>query len=702
MFLIQSKDFLYPRAFSSCLINKVYLFCPTEDEDEDERFITSVNRLLQSGGGPRHLYIRCKLITKSLNFRRDRLQELIIFAQDKTLACQLLTPILTELNERNLICDRLMNSTLDYNSKVVFRLRSVNRNNFISLIIASLIRHVKLGDCYLIVSKLNGKTRFTCYENSFEKKDRLEIKLVKYNNSKNVLISCRCDPFFPLINWTDDIIDLPSQSTQNPTVYTRIKRLTPLNGEDYLFNLIIASTCLLLVPLVVGINITKEVVKRRIAWLKRPRKEGLLDAIEAQLEQLSKETQSSITSQTTRDTSSDFASIIEEELLFFYRKKLWETNNPIYGPTNLLGFSNRNPGGSSGGEAVLLSGQGSILGVGSDIGGSLRIPSHMAGTCALKLTPNRIGSRKIKGVQVGQEVVKSCYGPMARDIDTIRYFLENVLVDEYFKMDPLAYPIPFNKEMYNSTRKLKIGYYDSLNYCKSFPVVRRSIKMAKEQLEKKGYELVPFELPDVEYALSLFIISLYGDNGKSIADATEHDELSSAIKISATLCQIAKPMKYIIGYIAKLIKPDLGRAVLDLLRIRSVSGWWKHTHEANMYRNKVWDKWNSLGLDAVLCPTFPCPAVELGKFSFAASASFYTGIYNLLSCPAGSLPMTKVTAEDEMESKKYQSVTTPEKVLKDQCTSGSIGLSCSVQIVTKPFQDELCLRIMKDLEVSSA
>lgn len=379
----------------------------------------------------------------------------------------------------------------------------------------------------------------------------------------------------------------------------------------------------------------------------------------------------------------------------------WETNNPIFGPTNLLGFNKRNPGGSSGGEAVLLSGNGSILGLGSDIGGSLRIPSNMNGTYTLKLTPNRIGNRGTKGVQIGQDVVRSCYGPMTRDVDTIHYFMENVLVDEYFKMDPLAFPMPFNKQEYNSTRKLRIGYYDSLDYIKSVPVVRRAVQMAKEKLEKKGYELVPYKLPDVEYGLTLFISSLFGDNGKSIADATKDDELSSAIKLSAILCQISKPMKYIIGKIGLFVNPSLGTAVLNLLRIRSVTDWWRHTDEVNRYRNKVWDEWNDMGLDAVICPTFPCPAIGHGKFGLAAPASYYTGVYNLLSCPAGSLPMTRVTKQDEIDTQKYVASSTPEKIIKEDFIQGSVGLPCNVQVVTRPFKDELCLRVMKDLEVSS-
>lgn len=94
-------------------------------------------------------------------------------------------------------------------------------------------------------------------------------------------------------------------------------------------------------------------------------------------------------------------------------------------------------------------------------------------------------------------------------------------------------------------------------------------------------------------------------------------------------------MKYIIGKIALIIIPSLGESIINLLRIQSVAEWWRHTNAANNYRNKVWDEWNRMGLDAVICPTFPCAALELGSFALTASASFYTGVYNLLSCPAG-------------------------------------------------------------------
>jgi hypothetical protein len=67
-----------------------------------------------------------------------------------------------------------------------------------------------------------------------------------------------------------------------------------------------------------------------------------------------------------------------------------ECSNPIYGTTVNPHNLKRGPGGSSGGEACILGAEASILGWGSDIGGSLRIPSHFCGTSCLKPTSGRL------------------------------------------------------------------------------------------------------------------------------------------------------------------------------------------------------------------------------------------------------------------------------------------------------------------------
>src|SRR5581483_367781 len=68
----------------------------------------------------------------------------------------------------------------------------------------------------------------------------------------------------------------------------------------------------------------------------------------------------------------------------------YETNNPLYGRTYSAWDLSRTPGGSSGGEAAAISAGLSAAGIGSDGGGSIRVPAHFSGICGLKPTPGRI------------------------------------------------------------------------------------------------------------------------------------------------------------------------------------------------------------------------------------------------------------------------------------------------------------------------
>lgn len=68
----------------------------------------------------------------------------------------------------------------------------------------------------------------------------------------------------------------------------------------------------------------------------------------------------------------------------------YDCGNPIFGQTLNPYNLQKTPGGSSGGEGALIGGGGSILGIGTDIGGSVRIPASFCGICAFKPTSKRL------------------------------------------------------------------------------------------------------------------------------------------------------------------------------------------------------------------------------------------------------------------------------------------------------------------------
>ncbi|NWH20434.1 VDHAP protein, partial [Grus americana] len=124
----------------------------------------------------------------------------------------------------------------------------------------------------------------------------------------------------------------------------------------------------------------------------------------------------------------------------------YDCSNLIFGQTlNPLNHQ-KSPGGSSGGEGALIAGGGSILGIGSDVGGSIRLPSSFCGLCGLKPTGNRISPSTCND-RTFVLAVTGTLGPMARDVDSLALCMKALLCEEMFRLDPTVPPLPFDEEV---------------------------------------------------------------------------------------------------------------------------------------------------------------------------------------------------------------------------------------------------------------
>ncbi|NXS60564.1 VDHAP protein, partial [Brachypteracias leptosomus] len=126
----------------------------------------------------------------------------------------------------------------------------------------------------------------------------------------------------------------------------------------------------------------------------------------------------------------------------------YDCSNLIFGQTlNPLNHQ-KSPGGSSGGEGALIAGGGSLLGIGSDVAGSIRLPSSFCGLCGLKPTGNRIStSPSAYSDRMFVLAVTGMLGPMARDVDSLALCMKALLCQEMFRLDPTVPPLPFNEQV---------------------------------------------------------------------------------------------------------------------------------------------------------------------------------------------------------------------------------------------------------------
>ncbi|NXA31428.1 FAAH1 hydrolase, partial [Eudromia elegans] len=376
----------------------------------------------------------------------------------------------------------------------------------------------------------------------------------------------------------------------------------------------------------------------------------------------------------------------------------YDCSNAIFGQTLSPLNHEKSPGGSSGGEGALIAGGGSILGIGSDVGGSIRLPSSFCGLCGLKPTSDRLSVwyTCLLKVHVGSPPpppVPCALGPMARDVDSLALCMKALLCEEMFRLDPTVPPIPFNEEVYLSSAALRIGYYDTDGYFPLPPCVRRAVRETRDALRAAGHELVPFTPPRVHYVMTeLFLKAFFADGGRAFLDLFTGNIVDPGLKTQVNCYKIPTLGKKLLALILKPL-------VITMISIcRSVNNMWKHQHQIMAYRTEFIATWRNLGLDVVLCPVLG-PAFTLGYPGRLLTAISSTMLYNVLNFPAGVVPVSRVTEADEEELNLYRGYSDDpwDRTLK-QAVRGGVGLPVAVQCVALPWQEELCLRFMKEVE----
>ena len=164
------------------------------------------------------------------------------------------------------------------------------------------------------------------------------------------------------------------------------------------------------------------------------------------------------------------------------------TDSYLYGVTRNPWAADRNVGGSSGGEGAALASGMSCLGLGNDIGGSLRIPAQCNGIASLKPTLGRIASAT-GGPMSGQ--LMAVDGPMARRVADLRTAYE--LLGKYHRSDPWSVPVPLDLEPPASP--VKVALVPEPSGGSTHPDVAAGVRAAGEALEAAGYAVEEVEPP---------------------------------------------------------------------------------------------------------------------------------------------------------------------------------------------------------------
>lgn len=180
----------------------------------------------------------------------------------------------------------------------------------------------------------------------------------------------------------------------------------------------------------------------------------------------------------------------------------YETNNSLQGRTSNPWNLTRSAGGSSGGEAAAIASGCSAGGVGSDGGGSIRVPAHFCGICGLKPTPGRIAATGHFPSGAGAFPWLGVVGPMARSVGDLRLLFETLAGSD--PGDSCSAPVPVRAVEESELRGSRVGILESPALGQAGPETLAAVERAGRALEEQGFIVEPVRVTGLEQAISLW------------------------------------------------------------------------------------------------------------------------------------------------------------------------------------------------------
>ncbi|KAI1125900.1 amidase signature domain-containing protein [Nemania abortiva] len=361
-----------------------------------------------------------------------------------------------------------------------------------------------------------------------------------------------------------------------------------------------------------------------------------------------------------------------------------ETKNNLIGET--LNPNNRNLscGGSSGGEGALQALRGSTLGIGTDIGGSVRIPAAFNGIYSLKPTPERLSYRGAANNNPGENTYRSTVGILSTSLEGLDLLLRADLSTKPWLRDPAVVPIPFRDDVAreyelranpdgtaNSAVPLKLGVLWTDGAVQPHPPITRGLKIVAEAMRSAGHKIVDWNPPVHAVGKDIHLAFLKADGAHDI-----HSQLDLS----------GEPL------IPELQETFQLREPMNLLECQDL------TLQGLQYEAEYSDYWNSTAeedgqiVDAVIMPVAPHAAVVPGKYYHTA----YTEVINLLNYSVVVIPVTKADKLVDKVDSSYQPSNDLDRMNWEAYDPEIYdGGPVSLQIVGRKFEEEKVLSIAK-------
>ena len=320
-----------------------------------------------------------------------------------------------------------------------------------------------------------------------------------------------------------------------------------------------------------------------------------------------------------------------------------ETSGNLYGVTVNPFNRNLTSGGSSGGEGALVGIRGSCLGIGTDIGGSIRSPAGNCGVYGLRPTSFRLPMDGLSACMMHSEQIIPVIGPLSTSLEGVKMFMKTIIAAKPWLVEPSLLPIPWKDQHdligKSGSKKLKVAVLWDDGVVKPHPPVIRALKEVAQKLKGVlGVEVVDWKPYKHDETWAILSSLYFADGAKESSSAV--DESGEPWRPLATF--IVKENPYV--------------------KDHSVADVWYWTGKRNDYKREYAKVWNDTAtgvdengelegmVDVILCPVGPGAAPLLNNAKYWG----YTSQWNLLDYPALIFPVTKVDPAVDVREEGYK------------------------------------------------
>ncbi|KAH6649192.1 amidase [Truncatella angustata] len=302
-------------------------------------------------------------------------------------------------------------------------------------------------------------------------------------------------------------------------------------------------------------------------------------------------------------------------------EELSNLHGPGLNPYNRL----LSPGGSSGGEGSLLASRGSVIGVGADQGGSLRVPAAFNNLFGLKPSHGRVSSKRVAASLAGKPVIPAVVGPMSTKIENLIHFTRAIIETEAWQLDPTVINLPWRPSVIEQVRAqasaggLCFAVLSNDGLVRPHPPVARGVQLTVDAARRAGHKVIEWKPPS--HLLGGWI-------GGDILYAATYD-VHDALKLSG------EPLLQSLEPLFGKKKPNPTMSLQEYYELMT-----RFREYQDQYA-EYWESTKSLSgtgrpVDGIIAPVAPHAAVRHNCF-FSSS---YTLIHNLLDHAAVTVPVT--------------------------------------------------------------